>query len=107
MTWQTIATDGYAVGNFEFLGNYWQYQKPDYEVLEAKIKAIKPDENPLWEQYDIECEIGVATFYLRKSLRPTIHQVLGIPQSERLEGKVFHAYYQGRTLMGFTPLVDK
>jgi len=49
----------------------------------------------------------VSTFHVRKSLRPTIHQVLGIPQSEQLEGKVFHAYYKDRTLMGFTPLVDE
>jgi len=107
MTWQTIATDGHAVGNLEFLSNYWQYQRPNYKLLPAEIKGIKPGENHLWEQYDIKCEMGVATFHIRKSLRPTIHQALGIPQSEQLEGKVFHAYYQDRTLMGFTPLVNE
>jgi hypothetical protein len=107
MTWITIATDGYAVGNLEFLSNYWKHQNPNYELLGAEIKSIKPDKNPLWEQYDIESGIGVATFHLRKSLRPTIHQVLGIPQSEQLEGKVFQAYYLDRTLMGLTPLVDE
>jgi len=107
MAWTTIATDGYAVGNLEFLSNYWQHQRPNYELLEAEIKRIGADENPLWEQYDIESGMGVATFHVRKSLRPTIHQVLEIPQSEQLEGKVFHAYYKDRTLMGFTPLVDE
>lgn len=107
MTWSTIATDGYAVGKLEFLNNYWQNKITDYELLEAEIKKIDNDQNPLWEQYNVKSEMGVAIFHIRKSLRPVVHKVLKIPHSEQLEEKVFHAYYKDRTLMGFTPVLNK
>lgn len=108
MTWTTIATDGKVVGNLNFLGDYWQYVdhlgqllKSRYEVMEAKIQRIDECEDSEWENYVIENCNWITTLTIRKSLRPTVHHVLEIPESESLEGRMVNAYYKGRILMGF------
>lgn len=107
MPWKTIAIDGDAIGNLEFLSNYARTSSTKYELLDAKITSIKPAANPLWDSYDIESERGVATFTIRASLRRTMYEVLTIPQTERLEGKILCAHYLNGTLMGVTRKVEE
>jgi hypothetical protein len=101
--WTTIATDGVAVGNLEFLGSL-RTRSSNYKQSNAQISEICDDEDPRWERYDIRGEGGVASLNLRKLLRPVIHKILGIPESGRLEGTTVQAHYKDNRLVGFTPL---
>lgn len=76
-------------------------------MLDARISVINLDQDPLWNNYDIKSERGVATINIRVSLRQTIRRILRIPRNEKLEGTVVRAYYSCRSLVGFTPHVDE
>jgi len=102
MTWETIATDGKVIGNPEFLSNYWDVGSNRYNAKPARIKKTKPNEDHNFRDYDFQSDSeGLATLTIRKEIVPIIKLVLGLPSSERLQGRDVTAYYKGRRLMGF------
>jgi hypothetical protein len=99
MTWVSMATDGYAVGNLSFLGDY--EISSGYKILEMMIKRSPHDTE--WDQYDLHDDSSQTTIHLRTSLRPAIDNMLNVSQGDKLESKVVNVYCQKRKIVGFVP----
>ncbi len=110
MPFQTIITNGFAIGTVEFLKTYSREEYVGkaigpFSLYEGRINSIKGTDTLDFEKYSISSPFtGEDHLTMGEKMREFVHVVLKIPKEERLEGKFIKTYYKGKSLEGITRL---
>ncbi|MBU1112054.1 MAG: hypothetical protein ABIG93_02050 [archaeon] len=101
-----ISTEGNVIGELKLLRDYWRAAAIGYKTTtHEKIIEVSANEGrPSHDNYYIGDGETITFLTLSKKFRPLVREVLGLSESEPLEGTPVKAYYLSDILEGFSKL---
>ena len=101
-----IGTDGDVIGDIKFIANVVASYQKEYQIHKGAITSVVLGKD--FDSYNISIEnMGVSNLPIKKELRPSICNILGVCDEAELNGKEISAYVHDGMLKGISRLVSE